>query len=196
MLGSSFWPAVSCTRRAAGMSSRCHWYVPVRFEMKTVLSASFPTKAQEVKYGWMLLDPSPVSRRTRPPVFGSFDSLISPRTSWTLPRPPLAAGAAAPVAGFGSCAGSAATSGFAAATETAAAPPAAARSVRKCRRSTRFPCEVARSDPDLSRLAMIVPFLSGFTIPVHSPRCFNQSSHGLQSSAPRLSTLPPSRLPP
>jgi hypothetical protein len=67
-------------------------------------------------------------------------------------------------------AGSAATSGFAAATETAAAPPAAARSVRKCRRSTRLPCEVVRSDPDLSRLAMIVPFLSGFMIPVHSPR--------------------------
>ena len=55
--------------------------MPVRFEMKTEWSASFPPNAQEVKYGLMLLDPSPVSRRTRPPVFGSVDSFFAGESS-------------------------------------------------------------------------------------------------------------------
>ena len=148
------------------MSSRCHWYVPVRFEMKTVLSASFPTKAQEVKYGWMLLDPSPVSRRTRPPVFGSFDSLISPRTSWTLPRPPLAAGAGSAGGWFRflrRLGGHQRVRRRQPDGRRAAGRGQIPRGSVDGRHGS--PCEVTRSDPDLSRLAMIVPFLSSFTIP-------------------------------
>ncbi len=64
MFGEIFSPAVNWTSRAAGTSSKYHWYAPVRFDTKMAFSAPSPTNAQDVKYRCTLLDPSPVNPGT------------------------------------------------------------------------------------------------------------------------------------